>query len=205
MLKKTTSLTLAFTGLVVLLTSIVLYIGPPGHVGHFSPWSFMGLSKHYWGVLHLNSGILFCAALLIHVYYNWKLLFSYMKWKKSRASNYGLAPLAFSFLLTVFVCVGACYEVSPMKQIMNYARGLKMSLVQKYGSPPYGASMSYPVATIAGYMGWDVNSAFKRLHANNIVVDSPQQPLMEVARNNHTTIGHLLDIMNTNRHGGINP
>ncbi len=193
MLKKTTSLTLTFSGLVLLITSIVLYIGPPGHVGHFSPWRLLGLSKHYWGILHLNSGILFCLAMIIHVYLNWKPLMSYLK-KRAR-EKIPFLPLIASLALTGYVCVGACYEVSPMGPIMDFARKLKMAAVRQYGSPPYGTSISYPIGTIAGYMGWHVETALKRLAEHNIIIGSPGESLRDVARNNGTSIGSLLDIM----------
>ena len=198
MIKKTTSITLAFSGLVLLITSIVLYIGPPSHVGHFSPWRFWGLSKHHWGAVHLNGGILFCIAMLLHVYYNWKPLISYIKQKKNRTSTRNYVPVAISLLLTLFVCAGSYQNAAPMKQIMDYARGLKTQLIQKYGSPPYGTSSAYSITVIASYMGWNPKAALQRLHDNKIVVDSPSQPLIEVAINNHTSIGHLLDIMHKN-------
>ncbi|CCK81459.1 DUF4405 domain-containing protein [Desulfobacula toluolica] len=198
MIKRITSLTLAFSGLTLLVSSIVLYIGPPSHVGHFSPWSFWGLSKHHWGAMHLNGGILFCIAMLIHVYHNWRLLISYMKRKKKQPPVSSYIPVFLSLVLTLFVCTGSYHNATPMKQIMGVARGLKMNLVQKYSSPPYGRSSDYPVAVIAAYMGWNTKAAFKQLQDNNIIVDSPKQPLMEVARKNRTTIGHLLDIMHTN-------
>ena len=193
MLKKTTSLTLAFSGLILLITSIVLYVGPPGHVGHFSPWRLLGLSKHYWGVLHLNSGILFCLAMIIHVYFNWKPLISYLR--KGARNKIPYLPLVASLVLTAYVCVGACYEASPMGQIMDFARKLKMAAVRQYGSPPYGTSAAYPIGTIAAYMGWNVETALQGLAERNIVVGSPAEPLREVARNNGTKIGSLLDIM----------
>ena len=84
MVKRTTSLTLAFSGLVMLVTSIVLYLGPAGHVSHFCPWAFLGLSRHHWGVLHLNSGILFCLAMVVHTCLNWSLLLAYIKKRASR-------------------------------------------------------------------------------------------------------------------------
>ena len=198
MIKKTTSLTLALSGLVLLISSIALYIGPPSHVGHFSPWRFWGLSKHHWGAVHLNGGVLFCITMLIHVYYNWKLLISYVKRKENRTPARSYVPVVLSLLLTLFVCTGSYHNAAPMKQIMDCARGLKIKFVQKYGSPPYGTSSAYPVTVIAGYMGWNPKAAVKRLHDNKIVVDSPSQPLIEVARNNRTSIGHLLDIMHKN-------
>ncbi len=66
MVKKYTSLTLAFSGMIMLVTSIILLFGPANHVSHFAPWRFWGLTRHHWGVLHLNSGILFCLAMVLH-------------------------------------------------------------------------------------------------------------------------------------------
>lgn len=83
MVKKSTSLTLAFSELVMLVTSIGLYLGPAGHVSHFCPWTFLGLSRHHWGVLHLNSGILFGLVMGVHAWLNWRLLLAYVRKKPS--------------------------------------------------------------------------------------------------------------------------
>ena len=198
MLKKTTSLTLAFSGIVVLVSSTVLYLGPPGHIGHFSSWSFWGLNKHYWGALHLNSGILFCLAMLLHSYFNWQLLLSYAKRKKQTPVK-SFTPLVTSLVLTLFVCFGSYFDMAPMKQIMGYARGLRVEVVKQYGSPPYGYSTTYPIAVISGYMGWDIEMSLQALKERGIDVCSPQQPFKEVAANNGTTIGHLLDIMSSQK------
>jgi len=200
MLKKSASLTLAFSGLVMLVTSIVLYLGPAGHVSHFCPWTFLGLSRHHWGVLHLNSGILFCLAMLVHTYLNWSLLLAYIKKRNSRSSR---VPLAVSLVLTLYVCVGGYYELPPMGQLLGIARACRMTSIQKYGSPPYGAATGFPVAHIARYMGWDPKQSITRLTANHILVQSPKQSLAEVARTNRTTIGRILDMMQTDTTGGF--
>ena len=198
MLKKTASLTLAVSGIVVLVSSTVLYLGPPGHIGHFSDWNILGLNKHYWGALHLNSGILFCLAMVLHSYFNWRPLLSYVK-KNKKSSTKSIMPLITSLVLTLFVCFGSYFDISPMKQIMGYARGMRMDAVKHYGSPPYGYSTKYPIAVISGYMGWDVVESLQTLKKKGIDVQSPQQPLKEVAANNNTTIGHLLDIMSSQK------
>lgn len=192
MLKKSTSLTLAFSGLVMLVTSIVLYFGPAGQVGHFSPWSFMGLGRHHWGALHLNSGLLFCLAMLLHTWLNLRLLWVYMK-KQSTGSP----ALAISLFLTLFFCVGGHYELPPMGQYLDLARSCRMASTEKYGVPPYGMAVDYPAAHIARYMGWDPKQSVGRLARNNIVVRSPDQSLADIAQSNHTSIGRILDIMCT--------
>ena len=192
MLKKITSLTLAFSGLVMLVTSVVLYFGPAGQVSHFCPWAFLGLSRHHWGVLHLNSGLLFCLAMVVHTCLNWKLLLAYMKKQRSR---YSAMPLTVALILTLYVCVGGYYEIPPMGQYLNIARACRMASVKKFGSPPYGSATEYPVAHIAMYMGWDPETSLEQLSRNHIAISSPNQSLADLARENDTTIGRLLDIM----------
>jgi hypothetical protein len=199
MVKKSTSLTLAFSGLVMLVTSIVLYLGPAGHVSHFCPWTFWGLSRHHWGVLHLNAGVLFCLAMVAHAVLNWRLLMAYIK---KRQSKYAMTPLAISLVLTLYVCVGGYYEIPPMGQLLNIARGCRMSSIQQYGSPPYGVAADYPVARIARYMGWDPEQSIGRLASNHILVRSPKQSLADLALTNQTTIGRLLDIMRADVRAG---
>jgi len=192
MAKQTTSLTLAFSGLVMLVTSVVLYFGPAGQVGHFCPWSFMGLSRHHWGALHLNSGLLFCLAMGLHVYLNWRLLLGYLK---RRRPGYPAVPLAVSLSLTLYVCVGGYYELPPMEQFLGVARACRMASMEKYGSPPYGTAAGYPAAHIARYMGWDSGKSIEQLIRNRITIQSPNQSLADLARQNGTSIGRLLDIM----------
>jgi len=190
--KKIVSLTLAFSGLVMLVTSVVLDLGPASQVAHFCPWKFGGLARHYWGMLHLNSGVLFCLAMLIHTYLNWPLLVAYVTRNKT---SFMALPLILSLVLTLYVCVGGCYNLPPMKQLLNLARATRMSSMQQYGSPPYGNAANYPVAGIAQYMGWDPEQSLAQLKQDHIVVQSPKESLNTLAAANHTTIGHLLDTM----------
>lgn len=197
MLKKATSLTLAFSGLVMLVTSIVLYFGPAGQVGHFSPWAFWYLSRHHWGALHLNSGLLFCLAMIVHVWLNFRLLVAYVKRPKS-----GLPAVAVSLILTLYVCIGGYYEIPPMGQFLGLARSFKIASMQKYGSPPYGTAARSSALHIARYMGWDPRQAQEQLNRNRIILDTPDQSLADLAQKNHTSIGRLLDIMCTHSDKG---
>ncbi|WP_448874759.1 DUF4405 domain-containing protein [Desulfobulbus propionicus] len=194
MTRQTTSLILVFSGLVLLVTSLVLYLGPAGQVGHFSPWSFWGLGRHHWGVLHLNAGLLFCIAMLLHTALNWKALVRYVQ---RLQPHWSLSPLLLSITLTIYVCLGGSYDLPPMKQCIDIARSCRLDSVKKYGSPPYGTASHFPVAQIAMYMGWDPKESIKQLNEHHIVVQSPQQSLADLARENRTTIGHLLDTMQT--------
>ncbi len=192
MVKKCTSLTLAFSGIVMLVSSIVLFLGPATQVSHFCSWKFWGLTRHYWGALHLNSGILFCVAMLMHTCFNWNLLMAYIKRRKSK---HGLVPLTVSLILTLYVCIGGNYNLPPMGSLLEIARTCRMASMQKYGSPPYGSAANYPLVHIARYMGWNPQHSIRKLRSNHICVPSANQSLADVARKNNTSIGRLLDMM----------
>ena len=76
-LRKITSLTALLAFILMLLTSIILYIVPQGRIAYWSDWRLFGLSKTDWGNLHINLGFLFLIAIGLHVYYNWKPLMAY--------------------------------------------------------------------------------------------------------------------------------
>lgn len=199
MTRQTTSLLLFFSGLVMLVTSIVLYLGPAGHVSHFCPWTFCGLDRHHWGVLHINSGLLFCLAMILHTYLNWRALLRYIQNKKTHAP---FITVGISLALTTYVCIGGNYELPPMKQLIGIVRSCRMDSIKKYGSPPYGNAAHYPVAHIAMYMGWNPKESIARLNENHIIVKSSKESLAGLAMENRTTIGNLLDIMQTGENGG---
>ncbi len=179
----------------MLVTSIVLFLGPATQVSHFCPWNFLGLNRHYWGALHLNSGILFCIAMLMHIYFNWNLLIAYIKKRKSK---HGLFPLAASLILTLYVCIGGNYNLPPMGALLKIARTCRMASIQQYGSPPYGSAANYPLVNISRYMGWNPDNSIRQLRSSHISVESANQSLTDVARKNNTSIGRLLDIMAPN-------
>jgi hypothetical protein len=77
-IRRITSLTAALSFLLMVLTSIILYIVPQGRVAYWADWKLWGLTKTDWGNIHINLGLLFLIALFIHIYYNWKPLINYL-------------------------------------------------------------------------------------------------------------------------------
>jgi len=78
-IRQITSLT-AFTSFVLMLiTSLILYISPQGRVAYWADWRLLGLDKTQWSNLHINLGVLFLLAVFLHIYYNWKPILSYLK------------------------------------------------------------------------------------------------------------------------------
>ena len=80
-LRRITSLTALLSAVFILLTSVVLYVVPQGRVAYWADWRLGGLTKTQWTNLHINLGVLFLLAVVLHVYLNWKPILSYLKTK----------------------------------------------------------------------------------------------------------------------------
>lgn len=81
MFRRTVSLTTFFSFILVLITSVVLYVEPHGRTAYWADWTMLGLSKTSWDDIHLTTGLLFLLAGLLHVWLNWKPITAYMKSK----------------------------------------------------------------------------------------------------------------------------
>ena len=192
--RKTSSLTLFFSGIIVVVTSLILYIAPPTHVAHFSDWCMAGFNKGQWNVLHLVSGLLFVIAMFAHTCFNWKTMLVYFKSAKGNMVPLS-KPFVVSLALTVYICTGSLLGLPPMSQFIQWIRSVKISHVQKYGAPPYGRAEKASLKIIATYMGWDANKSFFALREKGIAVESATQSIRSIARNNDISIGAVLENM----------
>src|SRR6056297_2992323 len=89
-MRRITSLTALISFVLLILTSLVLYIVPSGRVAYWAGWKLWGLSKEDWGAVHINLGLLLLLSMILHIYYNWTPLTSYMKDKAKQVRVFTL-------------------------------------------------------------------------------------------------------------------
>jgi hypothetical protein len=110
-IRKITSLTAALAFILMVLTSIILYIVPQGRVAYWADWRLWGWTKTDWGNIHINLGLLFLIALFLHIYYNWKPLMSYLK-DKAKQMKVLTPEFNVALAITVASIVGTYLLVS---------------------------------------------------------------------------------------------
>lgn len=135
--RKITSMTMFLSFLLLVLTSIILYIVPHGRVAYWADWRLWGLSKTQWSDLHINLGFLFLFAGLLHLYYNWRVITAYMK-DKARNMKVFTGSFNGALALCLIVGFGTYFHVPPMSTILNFSESIKDTASEKYGEPPYG-------------------------------------------------------------------
>lgn len=184
--RKITSLTLLLSFLVLVLTSIVLYVVPEGRVAYWSDWRWLGLGKKQWGDIHINAGFLFLAAGCVHLWYNWKPVVAYLS-ATATARPIVTPALIAALALNLAVLAGTLLNLPPFSSILAFGHWFKEAAAIKHGEPPYGHAELSSLALLAKRTGLDPAEADANLNRAGIRFADPEQSLLAIARNNSTT------------------
>jgi hypothetical protein len=177
----------ALSFLIMTLTGIVLYFVPHGRVAYWVDWRFFGLTKTNWGNIHIVSSILFAAAGVYHIYYNWKPLVNYIVNKISGGLRLK-KELAIACLISVFVILGSIYLIPPVNYVIEFSEYLKKSwVVSKEYEPPFGHAEEISLKVFTKKMSIDLDKALIELKKKGVVVEDVKDSLAKIARANRTT------------------
>ena len=129
-MKKITSLTLGFSFLIMSYTGIILYIAPHGRVSRWLDWHLFGLDKTQYQELHITSMVLFLLFAILHIYYNWKPLISYLK-DINKKISFTKKEFLIAFLLNVVFVIGTLFHLQPFQSILDFGESVKESWAEK--------------------------------------------------------------------------
>ena len=182
-MRKITSLTALISFVLLMVTSIILYIVPSGRVAYWAGYSLWSLSKEDWGSVHINLGFLLLISILLHVYYNWKPMISYMK-NKSKQLRIFTPDFNVSLIVTFVVFFGTLAGIPPMSSIINFGAAITDKANLYYGEPPYGHAELSPLADFADKVKVDLAESMALLKQAGIKVESTTQTMEEIAHSN---------------------
>ena len=123
-IRKATSLTVLLTFVLLVLTSVILYIVPHGRVAYWADWHLWGLTKTQWGNIHINLGLLLLLGISLHIYYNWKVIVSYFK-DKARRLKIFTKEFSIALALTIVFIMGTCLEIPPFIWVIEISESVK--------------------------------------------------------------------------------
>jgi len=193
-MRKITSLT-AFTSFILLMvTSIILYIVPSGRVAYWAGYKFWGLSKEDWGAVHINLGFLLLISIILHVYYNWTPMISYMK-NRSKQLKIFTPDFNISLIVTFVVFFGTLAGIPPMSSIIHLGEAITDEANLFYGEPPYGHAELSPLKDFAEKVKVDLDDGLSALKAAGIAISSADSTMNEIAEANAVTPQQLFEII----------
>ena len=193
-IRKITSLTALLSFALLMVTSVILYIVPAGRVAYWSGWRLWGLSKEDWGAVHINLGFLLLLSIILHTFYNWGALVSYLK-NRTKQLKIFTPDFSIALVLTLVVFGGTLAGLPPMSSIIDLGTRITDQANLHYGEPPYGHAELSPLADFADKVKLDAEQSLQRLHSAGIKVDSLQQTMQDIATANGVTPQHLYDLI----------
>ncbi len=193
-MRKITSMTMIWSLIVLTFNSIVLYVVPEGRIANWADWRFWGLDKHDWSAQHTTVGFLFIFAGLLHIYYNWKPIVSYMKNKAKKLTGFSTASNIGLVLTLVFV-IGTYLDVPPMSTIVDFSEQIKEGAATKYGDPPYGQAQSSSLKGFTSRLGLDLEKSRDLLDKAGITVTDDKEMITDIAKRSNRTPQQIYDII----------
>jgi len=193
-IRKITSMTMFISFILLVLTSIILYIVPHGRVAYWADWHLWGLTKTQWGNLHINLGFLFLFAGLLHMYYNWAVITAYMK-NRAREIKVFTPSFNVALLLTLVIGVGTYFEVPPMSSVITLSESIKNAASEKYGEPPYGHAELSSLKLFTKKQGLDMDQAMELLKKANIQFKDSKDTLAIIAKVNKVSPQEVYNII----------
>jgi len=193
-MRKISSLTALISFVMLMVTSIVLYILPSGRVAYWAGYRLWWLSKEDWGAVHINLGALLLISILLHTYFNWNAMISYMK-NKSKQLRIFTADFNISLVVTLVVFFGTLAGIPPMSSIVNFGAAITDKANLFYGEPPYGHAELSPLADFTYKIKVDLEESMALLKQAGIKVDSTAQTMKEIADSNGLSPQQIYAVM----------
>jgi len=122
--KAFVSFAILWAFIILALSGMVLYISPSGSIARETNWNLIALSRDSWRGIHVIFCSIFIIFVLIHIFFNWKVLISYLKNKISDGIHCK-KELIFSLILIVIILFFAIAHFPPFWNLFKLRDKIK--------------------------------------------------------------------------------
>lgn len=190
-----TSILMFFSFLISLVSGIVLYFPPQGKIAHWTHWTFWGLDKETWGALHINSSLIFFIIALLHLYYNWKVLWHYIKKRAELAFNLKL-ELVIAAAVAIFIVLATLYNLQPFATIIKWNDDIKNYWASKAeAEPPIPHAEDFTVTEFCEQLDISLQNFKQRMNQQGWKFDSSEDKIKDIAERNGISPADIYDLL----------
>lgn len=190
-----TSFVTFWTFLILSFSGILLYFTPRGKTANWANWTMLGLTKEGWAGLHILLSLLFLLSIILHIYFNWKVLIHYFV-NKAKTSMRLKKELALSIVFTGVFFFSAVFEVQPLWSFMNWNTDIKDYWENKGLNPPVPHAEEMTLGEIAEMREENVDDLLRKLKNNDIKVTDEKMTLKDIAEDNDSTPNDVYALFN---------
>lgn len=178
--KGFTSLLLTLMFLALAFSGVILYVTPRGRVANWTGWTLLGLEKDQWQSVHTNVAVLFVAAALLHVVFNWPMLWGYVKRKGALALNMKIEMLT-GAVIAGLVLAGSVLGWPPFSSVMALNSQIKDYWEREPVSAPVPHAEEFTVERLASQMGLTAGQVIEALATEGIIVERAGMTVAQAA------------------------
>jgi hypothetical protein len=183
---------IVLASLVILASGTILYLAPPGRIANWSQWTIIGLTKAQWQSLHTIFAALFVIIAAFHIYFNWKVIVSYLRRRIAEGMS-KRRELALSSLLALAVFVLVLNDLPPFSTFMEFGDDLKNSWSMRETEPPRPHAELLTLIEFAQTAQIPPEELASRLRAAAIEPDSMQMTIAALAQKHGLSPQQLYD------------
>lgn len=189
--------------LIMSISGLILYFAPPGRVAYWTEWKFIALTKTNWQAIHTIFTFIFVAATVFHIYFNWKVITSYIK-SKINESMKRKRELVYSSTFGLLIMIFTITNVPPFSTVMDFGDDLSNSWATQETEPPVPHAELLTVSEFADIIKKPPGFIVKKLNENNIKVPNSSITIKELAANYNITPKRLYEIIqDKNTYGSL--
>ena len=197
-----TSILIATSFLLLLISGVVLFVSPPGRVANWTDWQMIGLSKHGWIDVHTWFGAVFVLTAVFHLMFNFRPLLNYFRDRMTRRLGW-----RWEWMAAVTVCGGVFAGVQtrmpPFSNLLNFGERVKWSWEDPRAAAPQPHAELLSLKDLAGQANVPYETAVERLEARGIAAVQPDMVVQDVARANGVSAQRVYEIIQGQSSGGL--
>ena len=176
-----TAFVLAASSAIVLTSGVILYVTPQGRVAHWTGWTLLGLGKEQWSALHMNTALLCAGSAVVHLYFNWRIFWHYLK-SKTISGLHLKKEAAMAIAVAMAFVAGSYFSVPPFGQIVRWNDSIKAYWARTSPPGPYAHAEDSTLAEFAMRIGVPLSDVEGALMRTGLSIPGAQTTLAKVAR-----------------------
>lgn len=195
-----TSILMFFSFLISLVSGIVLYFPPQGKIANWTHWTFWGLDKETWGALHINSSLIFFIIALLHLYYNWRVLWHYVKKRAELAFNLKL-ELVIATAVAIFIVLATLYNLQPFATIIKWNDDIKNYWASKAeAEPPIPHAEDLTVTQFCEQLNIPLEKFQQQMNQQGWKFDPATDKIIDIAQRNGISPAKIYNLLQASDH-----
>jgi hypothetical protein len=205
-IRRIISLTVFLSFIFLAWSGVMLFLSPQGRVAYWAGWTLLGLSKEQYSAVHTTFMVLFLTTGIWHIVLNWRPIVGYLK-DRSKKIRLFTPESSVALGLSLAFLAGPLLRFPPFEQFLRAGEDIKGYWEDTRGSPPWGhaeeSRLDAFCRRIVDFQRWegegavvvDCDEALAALGEAGMVVDSPTERIIDIARSNETTPQAIADII----------